>query len=141
MRARRVATQFDFFLGEPLRKSRKKLCRNRLVHEQRFHGVAHGGTLDFGVQRNFPGHFQIGVGIHKNVADALVMFDDRHLEQSATARIRPSPPRGMHRSMYWVSESKMGIASRSATGTTWMAYSGNFASAYLPASIMIRAMA
>ena len=62
-----------------MRNRRQKLVGNRLVHQQRFHGVAHGGTLDLGVQRDFPGHFQIGVGIHKHVADALVMFDDRHL--------------------------------------------------------------
>ena len=38
------------------------------------------------------------------------------LEHSATARIRPSPPRGMHRSMYCVNESNSLIASRSAVG-------------------------
>ena len=66
-------------LIQPLGDLRKKLGGNRLVHEQRFHRVADGGTLDLRVQRDFPGHFQIRVGIHKNVADALVMFDDRHL--------------------------------------------------------------
>src|ERR1035437_5455955 len=80
-------------------------------------------------------------------------------EQSATARMRLSPPRGMQRSTYCVSDSRIGIASRSGVGTTWIACSGNswwgeapdeparedarpteFASACLPASIIVFAL-
>src|SRR6266567_8551694 len=62
-------------------------------------------------------------------------------EDSTTARIRPSPPRGMHKSTYWVRESNDLMASRSVVGTTWMACSGNFGRVFLPDSIMIVAMA
>jgi hypothetical protein len=54
----------------------QKLFRDGFVHEQSLHRVANGGALHFRVHRDFFGHFQIGVGIHKNVADAFVMFDD-----------------------------------------------------------------
>ena len=33
---------------------------------------------DFRIHRDFPSHFQISAGVHKNVADPLVMFDDRN---------------------------------------------------------------
>ena len=62
-------------------------------------------------------------------------------EHSATARIRPSPPRGMHRSTYCVSASNSRIASRSVVGTTWMACCGKAGSARAAASIRMRAMA
>ena len=48
-----------------------------MVYEQRFHRIADGGPLDFGVHGDFFGHFQIGVGIHIDMANAFVMLNHR----------------------------------------------------------------
>ena len=46
----------------------------------------------------------------------------------------------MHRSTYCVSPSKIGIASRSGTGTTWIACSGKCPVVARPAAIIVCAM-
>jgi len=52
------------------------------------------GRCTLAFQHNFLGHLQIAVRIHKDVADALVMFDDgKPSSNPATARMRLSPPR------------------------------------------------
>ena len=45
------------------------------MNEQRFHGVADARPLDLGVRADPDGHVQIGAGIDKDVADALVVLD------------------------------------------------------------------
>ena len=62
-------------------------------------------------------------------------------EHSATARIRLSPPRGMHRSTSSVRESNWGMAARSVVGTTWMASAGKAGRALAADSTMIFAIA
>ncbi len=77
--ARRIAAQLHFLLIQSCADDRQKFFGDGLVHKQRFHGIAHGGALDLGVHRDFLGHLQVGFGIHINMTNALVMFDDRHL--------------------------------------------------------------
>ena len=75
--ARRVVSEkFYLFICELLRHLRKKLFRNGFVHEQGLRRVADAGALHLGVHGDFLGHFQVGIGVHKNVAHAFVMFDD-----------------------------------------------------------------
>ena len=73
-----IHMQLDFFLCELLRDFWEEFWCDGFVHEQCFHGVTDGGTLDFCVHGDFFGHFQIGIRIHKNVANAFVMLDDWH---------------------------------------------------------------
>ncbi len=70
-----VSAQLDVFREQTSRDVGQKLFRERFVHEQCFHRIAHGGALDFGVHHNFLGHFQIGIAIDEDVAHAFVMFD------------------------------------------------------------------
>src|ERR1039458_4833168 len=63
------------------------------------------------------------------------------LEQSATARMRRSPPRGMHKSTYWVRASSSRMASRSVVRTTWMAWAGKAGRAWAAAWVRTSAMA
>ena len=48
------------------------------VNEQTFLGVAQGDAVDFGGDGDFDGHVGVGGFVDVDVADALVMFDDRN---------------------------------------------------------------
>ena len=58
---------------------RKKYRGDRFIHQQRLHRVANGRALALCVHDDFLGHLQVGVGVHIDVANAFVMFDDGHL--------------------------------------------------------------
>ena len=73
-----VGAHFDFFGVEAGADDGEKVGGDGGIHQQGFHGVADGGALAFGVEDDFLGHFQIRVGVHINMANAFVMFDDGH---------------------------------------------------------------
>ena len=62
--------------GEGFSYARQKISGDVLMHQQGFHGVAGGRTLDLGIDADAFGHAQIGVGVDVNVTHPFVMFDD-----------------------------------------------------------------
>ncbi len=74
-----VGAELDVLFKQPRPDHGQKKFGDRPVHEQRFHGVADAGPLHLGVHHDIAGHFQVGIRIHKHVADALVMLDHGHL--------------------------------------------------------------
>ena len=81
------------------------------VADPRFSGPSRFGR--------FPGHLEIGVAIHVNMADPLVVLKHRDPGVLHYKRIRPSPPLGIMRSILSSSFSISVTTSLSATGTTW----------------------
>ena len=66
-------------LVQLLRELRQEFCRDGFIYEQCFHRIANAGALALRIDDDLFGHLQIGVGIDVNMADAFVMFNDRHL--------------------------------------------------------------
>ena len=89
----------DYQIPEGLSDLRQKSSGNGLVHEQCFHCIADGGTLNFRVHRNLLSHFQIRIGIHEHMAHAFVMSDDGNLAALGHESSSSSVPRTSRRSL------------------------------------------
>ena len=70
-----VHPQFHFLLIQTPTDGRQKFLGDGLVNQKRFHGVADGGPLAFGVEGDFLRHFQVCRGIDEYMANAFIMFD------------------------------------------------------------------
>ena len=48
------------------------------MHKQCLHGIAHPGTLDFGIERNVLRHIQVGICIYVNMTNPFIMLQNRN---------------------------------------------------------------
>ena len=74
-----VAAQLDVGLGQALGQAGQHVGGDGLVNQQRLGGVANPGPVYFRVEDDLLRHRGVGVGVDVNVANALVMLDDRHV--------------------------------------------------------------
>ena len=68
-----VAAELDALGLHGLRQGRQEGLRHIPMHQQGFHGVAHGDVLGFAVHGHPQGHVQVGVLVHVHMADAVRM--------------------------------------------------------------------
>ena len=91
---RAVGAELHLFLREAAVDDGEKFFGHGLINEEGFHRVANGRPLTLGVDHDFLGHLQVGLGLDIDMADTFVVFEDRNFralgdganEALATAR-------------------------------------------------------
>ena len=74
-----ATAQFDALGAKLFSHCRQKFCRDGLIHQQGFHRAANAITVGLGVERNALRLGKIGMGTDVYMADAVQVFDHRHL--------------------------------------------------------------